>query len=155
MKELCVCVCVCVEILWTLPHTQGYHSEQEYIATQGPLDQTVVDFWRMVWEQNSATIIMLTNLVELGKVHVQLTCDLSCDSVIKSHDSYYNSITHNVPCFSGSLPQHLAFRLTNEHPAQWHHDQHSLERCWNISVLSLVNPKFKCWGSQQATIKAS
>ena len=71
---------------------QGYHSEQQYIATQGPLEQTVVDFWRMVWEQNSATIIMLTNLVELGKVHMQVTCDLSCDSIIKSYDSYYNNI---------------------------------------------------------------
>lgn len=49
---------------------QGYHSEQEYIATQGPLEQTVVDFWRMIWEQNTATIIMLTNLVELGKVQL-------------------------------------------------------------------------------------
>ena len=52
-------------IFWLL---QGYRDPREYIATQGPLDQTVDDFWRMVWEQNSPTIVMLTNLVELGKV---------------------------------------------------------------------------------------
>ena len=53
------------------PHltpSQGYSGDKEYIATQGPLEQTVVEFWKMVWEQNTATIVMLTNLVELGKV---------------------------------------------------------------------------------------
>ena len=61
---------------------QGYHSEQEYIATQGPLEQTVEDFWRMVWEQNTATIIMLTNLVELGKVTVH-----TCTCIVLSPES--------------------------------------------------------------------
>ena len=52
-------MCVCA---------QGYNRPREYIASQGPLEQTVEDFWRMVWEQGSTTIIMLTNVVELGKV---------------------------------------------------------------------------------------
>lgn len=34
---------------------------QGFIATQGPLPDTVPDFWRLVWEQNSHTIVMLTN----------------------------------------------------------------------------------------------
>jgi protein tyrosine phosphatase len=46
----------------------GYKRTKEYISTQGPLEQTVADFWKMVWEQNTATIVMLTNLVEAGKV---------------------------------------------------------------------------------------
>lgn len=47
---------------------QGYGSEFEYICTQGPLPQTVCDFWRLVWEQRSTLIVMLTRLVESGRV---------------------------------------------------------------------------------------
>ncbi|CAB3370211.1 Hypothetical predicted protein [Cloeon dipterum] len=37
-----------------------------YIATQGPLEQTVADFWQMVWEQGSVVMVMLTRLNENG-----------------------------------------------------------------------------------------
>ena len=47
---------------------QGYHSAKEFIATQGPLPDTENDFWRMMWEQKSSTIIMLTKEKEDGKV---------------------------------------------------------------------------------------
>ncbi|RWS25062.1 receptor-type tyrosine-protein phosphatase kappa-like protein [Leptotrombidium deliense] len=35
-----------------------------YIATQGPNDETIGDFWRMVWEQNSYIIVMLTKVFD-------------------------------------------------------------------------------------------
>ena len=38
------------------------------IFLSAPLNHTIEDFWRMVWEQNVRTIIMLTNLIERGKV---------------------------------------------------------------------------------------
>ncbi|XP_006868359.1 PREDICTED: receptor-type tyrosine-protein phosphatase H [Chrysochloris asiatica] len=46
----------------------GLWNSQEFIAAQGPLPQTIGDFWRLVWEQQSHTLVMLTNCVESGRV---------------------------------------------------------------------------------------
>ncbi|KRZ83649.1 Receptor-type tyrosine-protein phosphatase-like N [Trichinella sp. T8] len=35
-----------------------------YIAAQGPLADTVADFWQLIWEQGSVAIVNLTKLVE-------------------------------------------------------------------------------------------
>lgn len=45
----------------------GYNSPREFIVTQGPLHSTRDDFWRMVWEQNSRAIVMLTKCIEKGR----------------------------------------------------------------------------------------
>lgn len=37
-----------------------------YIACQAPMDNTIVDYWRMIWEHNSRVIIMATDLTENG-----------------------------------------------------------------------------------------
>jgi len=37
-----------------------------YIAAQAPLDHTVCDFWKMIWQQRSGLIISLTKLTERG-----------------------------------------------------------------------------------------
>ncbi|XP_061694525.1 receptor-type tyrosine-protein phosphatase mu-like isoform X8 [Syngnathoides biaculeatus] len=49
-------------------YVDGYHRPNHYIATQGPMQETVLDFWRMVWQENTAAIVMVTNLVEVGRV---------------------------------------------------------------------------------------
>ncbi|KAK7101440.1 hypothetical protein V1264_019822 [Littorina saxatilis] len=46
---------------------RGYKSEKAYIAAQGPKVNTQDDFWRMVWQEGVAHIVMLTNVKEGNK----------------------------------------------------------------------------------------
>ncbi|XP_073496476.1 tyrosine-protein phosphatase non-receptor type 18 [Phyllobates terribilis] len=46
---------------------QGVDKQPRYIATQGPLSHTVVDFWRMIWQYNVKVIVMACREVEQGK----------------------------------------------------------------------------------------
>lgn len=48
-------------------YVKGYIKNRAYIAAQGPIKETVEDFWRMVWENGIRMIIMLTNITESGK----------------------------------------------------------------------------------------
>ncbi|TRY59645.1 hypothetical protein DNTS_027387, partial [Danionella cerebrum] len=45
-------------------YIDGYRVKNKFIAAQGPKPETVGDFWRMVWEQKCATVVMLTNTRE-------------------------------------------------------------------------------------------
>nr|XP_034320794.1 receptor-type tyrosine-protein phosphatase epsilon-like [Crassostrea gigas] len=45
-------------------YIDGIGQENVYIATQGPKQNTVNDFWFMVWQENVTQIVMLTNLME-------------------------------------------------------------------------------------------
>lgn len=79
--------------------SQGFKEKNKFIAAQGkipgfskagldfiryinasvlpgPKLETVADFWRMIWEQKTATIVMLTNLKE--RKEVRLTADSIC-----------------------------------------------------------------------------
>ncbi|XP_029104960.1 receptor-type tyrosine-protein phosphatase S-like isoform X9 [Scleropages formosus] len=49
-------------------YIDGYRKQNAYIATQGPLPETFGDFWRMVWEQRTATVVMMTRLEEKSRV---------------------------------------------------------------------------------------
>ncbi|KAH7728033.1 Protein T27A3.5 [Aphelenchoides avenae] len=40
---------------------------KELICTQGPTPATVSDFWRMVWQEKAALIVMLCQVMEKGK----------------------------------------------------------------------------------------
>ena len=47
------------------PRLQGYGGQDKaYIATQGPMPNTVSDFWEMVWQEEAPLIVMLTQLRE-------------------------------------------------------------------------------------------
>uniref|UniRef100_A0AAZ3PIM5 protein-tyrosine-phosphatase n=1 Tax=Oncorhynchus tshawytscha TaxID=74940 RepID=A0AAZ3PIM5_ONCTS len=49
-------------------YIDGYRKQNAYIATQGPLAETFGDFWRMVWEQRAASVVMMTRLEEKSRI---------------------------------------------------------------------------------------
>nr|XP_034320795.1 uncharacterized protein LOC105339512 [Crassostrea gigas] len=65
-------------------YIDGIGQENDYIATQGPKQNTVNDFWVMVWQEKVAQIVMLTNLVEETKTKCiqywpDLEASMDCD----------------------------------------------------------------------------
>ncbi|XP_045206402.2 receptor-type tyrosine-protein phosphatase mu-like [Mercenaria mercenaria] len=47
---------------------KGQDKDMTYIASQGPVKENVNDFWRMIWEMDVRTVVMVTNPVENGKM---------------------------------------------------------------------------------------
>ncbi|KAM8930638.1 receptor-type tyrosine-protein phosphatase C [Pelodytes ibericus] len=45
-------------------YINGFKEPRKYIAAQGPKDETMNDFWRMIWEQKSTIIVMVTRCEE-------------------------------------------------------------------------------------------
>lgn len=46
----------------------GYHRPRAYIATQGPVPNAFISFWRMIWEYKVELIVMVTNEWERGRM---------------------------------------------------------------------------------------
>uniref|UniRef100_A0A8C7J8E2 protein-tyrosine-phosphatase n=1 Tax=Oncorhynchus kisutch TaxID=8019 RepID=A0A8C7J8E2_ONCKI len=63
----------------------GYNSRKEFIAAQGPLPGTVNEFWRMIWEKNVQTLVMLTRCNEQGRV--------KCEEYYPSETKHFENIT--------------------------------------------------------------
>ena len=54
----------------------------------GPTEASMDDFWRMIWEHNTATIVMLTSLLENGKVgkeNISAMIVTNCISICSSN----------------------------------------------------------------------
>ncbi|KAG0306097.1 hypothetical protein BGZ99_001892 [Dissophora globulifera] len=56
---------------------------RSYIATQGPLPSTFEDFWKIVWEQGSRVIVMLTREYEAGRIKCHRYWPTSEDPVME------------------------------------------------------------------------
>ncbi|KAF6121313.1 protein tyrosine phosphatase receptor type R [Phyllostomus discolor] len=94
-------------------YVRGYRGrEKAFIATQGPMINTVNDFWQMVWQEDSPVIVMITKLKEknekcvlywpekrgiYGKVEVLIISVNECD----------NYTVRNLVLKQGSHTQHV------------------------------------------------
>jgi len=79
-------------------YIRGYGNDVSYIASQGPTSTTLPDFWLMVWQHNVNVIVMLTSLVEKGRVKCEQYWpssatadygDLSVSLVDEAHHVFY------------------------------------------------------------------
>ncbi|XP_064386430.1 receptor-type tyrosine-protein phosphatase alpha-like isoform X2 [Halichondria panicea] len=52
-------------------YVDGFVKRNKFIASQGRLPNTLVDFWRMMWQERPPIIVMLTNLMENNKIKCQ------------------------------------------------------------------------------------
>ena len=51
----------------TYHYMQGYKQKKAFIIAQGPMESTVRNFWKMIYDRKSAVIVMLSDLVEGGQ----------------------------------------------------------------------------------------
>ena len=49
-------------------YIDGYNKDRAFIAAQAPAEEYVGDWWRMIWESDVRTIVMLTKLIEVMRV---------------------------------------------------------------------------------------
>uniref|UniRef100_A0A4X2KKY3 protein-tyrosine-phosphatase n=1 Tax=Vombatus ursinus TaxID=29139 RepID=A0A4X2KKY3_VOMUR len=69
---------------------KGVYGPRAYIATQGPLATTLLDFWRMIWEYSVLIIVMACMEFEMGKESENKKSDF----VIRTLKAKLNSVSH-------------------------------------------------------------
>ncbi|XP_075596371.1 receptor-type tyrosine-protein phosphatase U isoform X2 [Balearica regulorum gibbericeps] len=69
-------------------YVDSYRSPRFFIAAQGPLPGTVLDFWQMVWQEKTSVIVMLTGLVEQNKT--------KCEQYWPEQEQVYGDFTVTV-----------------------------------------------------------
>lgn len=78
-------------------YIDGYRKQNAYIATQGPLSETFGDFWRMVWEQRAASVVMMTRLEEKSRVGHQI---FTFDPYFQCRQSSSSTVSNiGFPCY--------------------------------------------------------
>ncbi|XP_052791780.1 receptor-type tyrosine-protein phosphatase epsilon-like [Mya arenaria] len=99
-------------------YIDGYCKARKFIASQGPTNNMIDDFWRMVWQENAEKIVMLTNLIEMAAVkclqywpEMDQTCsfggiDISITAVKKFRDYEIRTLIAKKVCSTREIQQY-------------------------------------------------
>jgi len=85
----------------------------QYISCQAPLFSTINDFWRMVWEQNCPVIVMLTRLLESGKMKANIYWPLSSSCSLRFGDIEVTLLEEDEKC-EHFIQRHFLLRRGQE-----------------------------------------
>nr|XP_022307741.1 receptor-type tyrosine-protein phosphatase mu-like [Crassostrea virginica] len=110
-----------------------------YIATQGPKENTVKDFWRLVWQQDITQIVMLTNFIENGKIkccqywpdcsNTELYGNITIENVSEKHYAFYIIRTFVL----SHKQQHMSRDIIQYHYTMW--PDHGTPEPLNLAVF--------------------
>ncbi|XP_069315588.1 tyrosine-protein phosphatase non-receptor type 7 isoform X1 [Eulemur rufifrons] len=102
-------------------YIRGYDGQEKvYIATQGPMPNTVSDFWEMVWQEEVSTIVMLTQLRE-GKE--------KCVHYWPTEEETYGPFRLRVQDMK-EHPEYTVRQLTIQHQEECRSVKHVLFSAW-------------------------
>ena len=62
-------------------YSQGYKQQRAFIIAQGPMQSTARDFWKMIHDRKCGVVVMLSDLVEAGKVGRSALAVVACSDV--------------------------------------------------------------------------
>lgn len=140
-------------------YVSSYHEKNVYIATQAPKDSTIEDFWRMIYETGASTVIMMTNIMEGGKVKcaqywplndqdtIQYGgCKVKLIAVEESAD-----VTRRELCLTNSSDGYKSLRLLR----MWHFTSPT-EKSMSMSGLNMISviEQMSRWQKQQGNTPA-
>lgn len=125
----------------------GYKKVGRYIASQGPINATLDDFWRCVWQYHVQQIVMLTNLEESGKA--------KCDKYWPEKSQYYGMVKvtlQKTELFADYTIRYFQLKKDNEtmqttqyHFLSWPDHMVPLYACTLISFVNSIRsaPAYK------------
>ncbi|KAL7069959.1 hypothetical protein ACQ4LE_011138 [Meloidogyne hapla] len=108
------------------------HGDRRYICTQGPLPQTVGDFWEMVLQEKVEAVVMLCDTIELNrpKCHQYWPKDNSPESAITSRDGNIRVRFVDTEALDDNHLIRTRLQVTSDNPKRQANVRHFHWRRW-------------------------
>nr|CAD2198668.1 unnamed protein product [Meloidogyne enterolobii]CAD2201689.1 unnamed protein product [Meloidogyne enterolobii] len=108
------------------------HGDRRYICTQGPLPQTVGDFWEMVLQEKVEAVVMLCDTIELNrpKCHQYWPKDNTPESQITSRDDNIRVRFVDTEALDDNHLIRTRLQVTSDNPKRQANVRHFHWRRW-------------------------